>query len=155
MDSMFNQHAKWLKVSRATTVAVQNCLTEFSADLARVASGPQWLHSPGSGFVDHVINKKARHRAGSSYPPDANCLLSVMDHCLRSRHYVNVVTAGKHPLTAMAEHGRRAVPSIAQGAWECGGWARQRAGRRAGRSDGMYAATYPDTRDTRGGLNIT
>jgi xylulose-5-phosphate/fructose-6-phosphate phosphoketolase len=48
------------------------------------------------GFIDHVVNKKAEV-VRVYFPPDANCLLSVMDHCLRSRHYVNVVIAGKHP----------------------------------------------------------
>ncbi len=48
------------------------------------------------GFIDHVVNKKAEV-VRVCLPPDANCLLSVMDHCLRSRHYVNVVVAGKHP----------------------------------------------------------
>ena len=48
------------------------------------------------GFIDHVVNKKAEI-VRVYLPPDANCLLSVMDHCLRSRHYVNVVIAGKHP----------------------------------------------------------
>ena len=48
------------------------------------------------GFIDHVVNKKAEI-VRVYLPPDANCLLSVMDHCLRSRHYVNVVVAGKHP----------------------------------------------------------
>ena len=53
-------------------------------------------HTSGSGFIDHVVNKKAEV-VRVYLPPDANCLLSVMDHCLRSRHYVNVVVAGKHP----------------------------------------------------------
>jgi xylulose-5-phosphate/fructose-6-phosphate phosphoketolase len=57
-------------------------------------------------FLDHVINKKA-DIVRVYLPPDANCLLSVFDHCLRSRHYVNVVVAGKHALAAMADHGRR------------------------------------------------
>ncbi len=57
------------------------------------------------GFLDHVVNKKA-DIVRVYLPPDANCLLSVMDHCLRSRHYVNVVVAGKHPAPPVAEHGR-------------------------------------------------
>lgn len=63
----------------------------------RVAAGPQRLHPLWDpGFIDHVVNKKAEI-VRVYLPPDANCLLSVMDHCLRSRHYVNVVVAGKHP----------------------------------------------------------
>jgi len=62
-------------------------------------SGPQdhngFTHQD-PGFIDHVVNKKAEV-VRVYLPPDANCLLSVMDHCLRSRHYVNVVIAGKHP----------------------------------------------------------
>jgi len=58
------------------------------------------------GFIDHVANKKAEV-VRVYLPPDANCLLSVMDHCLRSRHYVNVVIAGKHPVATVADDGCR------------------------------------------------
>jgi xylulose-5-phosphate/fructose-6-phosphate phosphoketolase len=61
-----------------------------------VAPGPQRLLPPGPGFIDHVANKKAEI-IRVYLPPDANCLLSVADHCLRSRHYVNVIVAGKQP----------------------------------------------------------
>ena len=61
------------------------------------------------GFIDHVVNKKASV-VRVYLPPDANCLLSVMDHCLRSRHYVNVVIAGKHPAPQWLDHGRRHPP---------------------------------------------
>ena len=56
------------------------------------------------GFIDHVMNKKAEV-VRIYLPPDANCLLSVTDHCLRSRNYVNVVVAGKQPRTAMPDDG--------------------------------------------------
>jgi len=71
------------------------------------------------GFVDHVINKKASI-VRIYYPPDANCLLCVMDHCLRSRHYVNVVTAGKHPSPqwlTMAEAVRHCAAGIGVWRW--------------------------------------
>ena len=56
-----------------------------------------FTHQEDPGFLDHVVNKKKAEVVRVYLPPDANCLLSVMDHCLRSRHYVNVVIAGKHP----------------------------------------------------------
>ncbi len=71
-------------------------VAQLSSRVACLAPGPQRLLAPGSGFIDHVVNKKA-DVVRVYLPPDANCLLSVMDHCLRSRHYVNVVIAGKHP----------------------------------------------------------
>jgi xylulose-5-phosphate/fructose-6-phosphate phosphoketolase len=96
VDSMFNQHAKWLKVSG------QLAWRSKIASLNFLLTSHVWRQDHNGfthqdpGFVDHVINKKASI-VRIYYPPDANCLLSVMDHCLRSRHYVNVVTAGKHP----------------------------------------------------------
>ncbi len=60
------------------------------------APGPQRLLAPGPGFIDHVVNKKAEV-VRVYLPPDTNTLLSVADHCLRSRNYVNVVVAGKQP----------------------------------------------------------
>jgi xylulose-5-phosphate/fructose-6-phosphate phosphoketolase len=96
VDSMFSQHAKWLKVTWSC-LAPQDRVVELPARLPRLAAGPQRLHPPGSRFLDHVINKKA-DIVRVYLPPDANCLLSVFDHCLRSRNYVNVVVAGKHAL---------------------------------------------------------
>ncbi len=94
---MFNQHAKWLKVTSHLPWRRKNRLLELSTCLACLASGSQRLYPPVTlCFIDHVVNKKAEI-VRVYLPPDANCLLSVMDHCLRSRHYVNVVIAGKHP----------------------------------------------------------
>jgi xylulose-5-phosphate/fructose-6-phosphate phosphoketolase len=96
IDSMFNQHAKWLKVTRhipwRRPVASLNIL--LSSHVWRQDHNGFTHQDPG--FIDHVCNKKAEV-VRVYLAPDANCLLSVMDHCLRSRHYVNVVVAGKHP----------------------------------------------------------
>ena len=96
VDSMFNQHAKWLKVTS------QLPWRRKIASLNYLLSSHVWRQDHNGfthqdpGFIDHVVNKKAEV-VRVYLPPDANCLLSVMDHCLRSRHYVNVVVAGKHP----------------------------------------------------------
>ena len=96
VDSMFNQHAKWLKV------ASQLPWRRKIASLNYLLASHVWRQDHNGfshqdpGFIDHVVNKKAEV-VRVYLPPDANCLLSVMDHCLRSRHYVNVVIAGKHP----------------------------------------------------------
>jgi xylulose-5-phosphate/fructose-6-phosphate phosphoketolase len=96
IDSMFNQHAKWLKVTAGLSwrrkIASLNYL--LSSHVWRQDHNGFTHQDPG--FLDHVVNKKAEI-VRVYLPPDANCLLSVMDHCLRSRHYVNVVVAGKHP----------------------------------------------------------
>ncbi len=96
VDSMFNQHAKWLKVTAGLPwrrkVASLNYL--LSSHVWRQDHNGFTHQDPG--FIDHVVNKKAEV-VRVYLPPDANCLLSVMDHCLRSRHYVNVIIAGKHP----------------------------------------------------------
>ncbi|HWE03670.1 MAG TPA: phosphoketolase family protein [Tepidisphaeraceae bacterium] len=96
VDSMFNQHAKWLKITRdipwRRRIASLNYL--LSSHVWRQDHNGFTHQDPG--FLDHVVNKKAEI-VRVYLPPDANCLLSVMDHCLRSRHYVNVVVAGKHP----------------------------------------------------------
>jgi xylulose-5-phosphate/fructose-6-phosphate phosphoketolase len=96
IDSMFNQHAKWLKVTAhipwRRKIASLNYL--LASHVWRQDHNGFTHQDPG--FIDHVVNKKAEI-VRVYLPPDANCLLSVMDHCLRSRHYVNVVIAGKHP----------------------------------------------------------
>jgi xylulose-5-phosphate/fructose-6-phosphate phosphoketolase len=95
VDSMFNQHAKWLKVTRE--IPWRRPL----ASLNYLLSSHVWRQDHNGfthqdpGFIDHVVNKKA-DVIRVYLPPDANCLLSVADHCLRSRHYVNVIVAGKH-----------------------------------------------------------
>ncbi|MGH2935038.1 MAG: phosphoketolase family protein [Gaiellaceae bacterium] len=96
VDSMFNQHAKWLKSTNA--IPWRRPL----ASLNYVLSSHVWRQDHNGfshqdpGFIDHVVNKKAEI-IRVYLPPDANCLLSVGDHCLRSRHYVNVIVAGKQP----------------------------------------------------------
>ena len=95
VDSMFNQHAKWLKVTRGLAwrrpIASLNYL--LASHVWRQDHNGFTHQDPG--FIDHAVNKKAEV-VRVYLPPDANCLLSVMDHCLRSRHYVNIVVAGKH-----------------------------------------------------------
>src|SRR5260370_131200 len=96
IDSMFNQHAKWLKVTRH--IPWRRPL----ASLNYLLSSHVWRQDHNGfshqdpGFIDHVVNKKAEI-IRVYLPPDANTLLSVTDHCLRSRNYVNVVVAGKQP----------------------------------------------------------
>jgi len=96
VDSMFNQHAKWLKVSRGLPwrgrIASLNYL--LSSHVWRQDHNGFTHQDPG--FIDVACNKKAEV-VRVYLPPDANCLLSVMDHCLRSLHYVNIVVAGKQP----------------------------------------------------------
>jgi xylulose-5-phosphate/fructose-6-phosphate phosphoketolase len=96
IDSMFNQHAKWLKVTAGLPwrrkIASLNIL--LASHVWRQDHNGFTHQDPG--FIDHVINKKASI-VRVYLPPDANCLISVMDHCFRSKHYVNVVIAGKHP----------------------------------------------------------
>ena len=97
VDSMFTQHAKWLKVT------LELPWRRKIASLNYLLSSHVWQQDHNGfthqdpGFLDHVISKKA-DIVRVYLPPDANCLLSVMNHCLRSRHYVNVVVAGKHAL---------------------------------------------------------
>ena len=95
IDSMFNQHAKWLKISAELPwrrkIASLNYL--LASHVWQQAHNGFTHQDPG--FIDHVVNKKASI-VRVYLPPDANCLLSVGDHCLRSRHYVNVVIAGKY-----------------------------------------------------------
>ena len=96
VDSMFNQHAKWLKVSR--TLAWRRPI----ASLNYLLTSHVWRQDHNGfshqdpGFIDDVVNKKAEI-IRVYLPPDTNCLLSVGDHCLRSRNYVNVVVAQKYP----------------------------------------------------------
>lgn len=125
VDSMFNQHAKWLKVSRGIP------WRQPLASLNYLLSSHVWQQDHNGfshqdpGFIDHVMNKKAEV-VRVYLPPDANTLLSTMDHCLRSRHYVNVVVAGKQPapswlsMEAAVQHCRRGL-----GIWE---WASTDAG---------------------------
>ncbi len=114
IDSMFNQHAKWLKVSAGLPwrkkIASLNYL--LASHVWQQAHNGFTHQDPG--FIDHVVNKKASI-VRVYLPPDANCLLSVWDHCLRSRHYVNVVIAGKYlapqwlTMEAAVEHCTRGI----------------------------------------------
>ncbi|MEU5784053.1 phosphoketolase family protein [Micromonospora lupini] len=118
VDSMLNQHAKWLKVTRAIP------WRQPLASLNYLLSSHVWRQDHNGfshqdpGFIDHVVNKKAEV-VRVYLPPDANTLLSTMDHCLRSRHYINVVVAGKQPapnwltMTEAIQHTRRGL-----GIWE-------------------------------------
>jgi xylulose-5-phosphate/fructose-6-phosphate phosphoketolase len=96
VDSMFNQHAKWLKVTRGIP------WRRPIASLNYLLTSHVWrqdhngLSHQDPGFIDHVVNKKSEV-IRVYLPPDANTLLSTVDHCLRSRHYVNVIVAGKQP----------------------------------------------------------
>ena len=96
VDSMLNQHAKWLKVSK------QIPWRRPIASLNYLLTSHVWRQDHNGfshqdpGFIDHVANKKAEI-VRIYLPPDANCLLSVADHCLRSRNYINVIVAGKQP----------------------------------------------------------
>ncbi len=96
VDSMFNQHAKWLKVTSG--IAWRRPI----ASLNYLLTSHVWRQDHNGfthqdpGFIDHVVNKKA-DVVRVYLPPDANTLLSVADHCLRSQHYVNVIVAGKQP----------------------------------------------------------
>ncbi len=96
VDSMFNQHAKWLKTSAEVRwrrpIASLNYL--LSSHVWRQDNNGFSHQDPG--FIDHVVNKKAEV-VRVYFPPDTNCLLSVADHCLRSKNYVNVIVAGKQP----------------------------------------------------------
>jgi xylulose-5-phosphate/fructose-6-phosphate phosphoketolase len=96
VDSMFNQHAKWLKTTRnipwRAPIASLNYL--LSSHVWR--QDHNGLSHQDPGFIDHVVNKKSAV-VRVYLPPDTNTLLSVTDHCLRSRHYVNVIVAGKQP----------------------------------------------------------
>jgi phosphoketolase len=120
IDSMFNQHAKWLKVTGELPwrrpIASLNYL--LASHVWRQDHNGFTHQDPG--FIDHVVNRKAEV-VRVYLPPDANCLLSVMDHCLRSRQYVNVVIAGKRPapqwlsMEAAAKHCAAGIGAWARG----------------------------------------
>ncbi len=129
IDSMFNQHAKWLKV--ANEISWRKPI----ASLNYLLSSHVWRQDHNGfshqdpGFIDHVVNKKSEV-IRVYLPPDANTLLSVTDHCLRSRNYVNVIVAGKQPAPqwlSMEQAEQHCAAGI--GVWE---WA------------GTYAGFEPD-----------
>lgn len=96
IDSMFNQHAKWLKSTR--NIPWRRPIASFNYLLTSHVwrQDHNGFSHQDPGFIDHVVNKKAEI-VRVYLPPDANTLLSVADHCLRSRHYINVIIAGKQP----------------------------------------------------------
>ena len=139
VDSMFNQHAKWLKTTRHIPWRAP------IASLTYLLTSHVWrqdhngLSHQDPGFIDHVVNKKA-DTVRVYLPPDANTLLSVADHCLRSRQYVNVIVAGKQPaLTYLSMDEAVAHCTRGLGIWPWagsadghGGGARRRPRRRPG-----------------------
>ena len=134
VDSMFNQHAKWLKVTRGIP------WRRPVASLNYLLSSLVWRQDHNGfshqdpGFIDHVVNKKAEV-IRVYLPPDTNTLLSVADHCLRSRHYVNVIVAGKQPYPNWLSMDDAVIHCTrGAGIWE---WASNDAARRAGRGDGL------------------
>jgi xylulose-5-phosphate/fructose-6-phosphate phosphoketolase len=96
VDSMFNQHAKWLKVTRHLEWRRPFASLNFLLTSHVWRQDHNGFSHQDPGFIDHVVNKKAEV-VRVYLPPDANTLLSVADHCLRSRDYVNVIVAGKQP----------------------------------------------------------
>ena len=145
VDSMFNQHAKWLKVSRDIP------WRQPISSLNYLLSSHVWRQDHNGfshqdpGFIDHVVNKKAEI-IRVYLPPDANCLLSVADHCLRSRDYVNVIVAGKQPALnylSMEEAAAHCARGI--GIWE---WASND----DGAEPDVVMACAGDTPDARDGV---
>ncbi|HVW33796.1 MAG TPA: phosphoketolase family protein [Acidimicrobiia bacterium] len=96
VDSMFNQHAKWLKVTRGLPWRRPISSLNYLLTSHVWRQDHNGFSHQDPGFIDHVVNKKAEV-VRVYLPPDANCLLSVADHCLRSHDYVNVMVAGKQP----------------------------------------------------------
>ena len=148
VDSMFNQHAKWLKVTRGIgwrrPVASLNYL--LSSLVWRQDHNGFSHQDPG--FIDHVVNKKAEV-IRVYLPPDTNTLLSVADHCLRSRHYVNVIVAGKQPQPNWLSMDEAIIHCTrGAGIWE---WASNDSPGCAGRGDGLLRR-HPDAGDAGRGL---
>jgi xylulose-5-phosphate/fructose-6-phosphate phosphoketolase len=96
VDSMFNQHAKWLKTTRRLPWRRQLASLNYLLTSHVWRQDHNGLSHQDPGFIDHAVNKKA-DTIRVYLPPDTNCLLSVADHCLRSRHYINIIVAGKQP----------------------------------------------------------
>jgi xylulose-5-phosphate/fructose-6-phosphate phosphoketolase len=96
VDSMFNQHAKWLKTTRKLAWRRELASLNYLLTSHVWRQDHNGLSHQDPGFIDHAVNKKA-DTIRVYLPPDANCLLSVADHCLRSRHYINIIVAGKQP----------------------------------------------------------
>jgi xylulose-5-phosphate/fructose-6-phosphate phosphoketolase len=121
IDSMFNQHAKWLKTTR--TIPWRKPI----ASLNYLLTSHVWRQDHNGfshqdpGFIDHIANKKAE-LVRIYLPPDTNCLLSVVDHCLRSRHYVNLIVAGKQPAPNWLDMDAAVTHcTVGMGAWDWAG----------------------------------
>ncbi len=118
VDAMFNQHAKWLKVSREIPWRRPIPSLNYLLTSHVWRQDHNGFSHQDPGFIDHVVNKKSEI-VRVYLPPDANCLLSVADHCLRTRDYVNVIVAGKQPspqwlgMQEAVEHCTRGI-----GIWE-------------------------------------
>jgi xylulose-5-phosphate/fructose-6-phosphate phosphoketolase len=118
IDSMFNQHAKWLKTSARIPWRMPIASLNYLLTSHVWQQDHNGFSHQDPGFIDHVVNKKAEV-IRVYLPPDTNCLLSVVDHCLRSRHYVNVVVAGKAPaLTYLSMEDAIAHCTRGIGIWE-------------------------------------
>jgi xylulose-5-phosphate/fructose-6-phosphate phosphoketolase len=125
VDSMFNQHAKWLKTTRQIGWRAPIPSLNYLLTSHVWRQDHNGFSHQDPGFIDHVVNKKAEV-IRVYLPPDANCLLSVADHCLRSRDYVNVVVAGKQPeLTWLSMDEAAAHCARGIGVWD---WASNDAG---------------------------
>lgn len=96
VDSMFNQHAKWLKVTREIRWRAPIASLNYLLTSHVWRQDHNGFSHQDPGFIDHVVNKKA-DVVRIYLPPDANCLLTVTNHCLKSKNYVNVIVAGKQP----------------------------------------------------------
>jgi xylulose-5-phosphate/fructose-6-phosphate phosphoketolase len=121
VDSMVNQHAKWLKMTREIPWRKPVPSLNYLLTSHVWRQDHNGFSHQDPGFIDHVVNKKAEV-IRVYLPPDANTLLSVADHCLRSRHYINVIVAGKQPapnFLAMDDAVRHCAAGI--GAWDWAG----------------------------------
>jgi xylulose-5-phosphate/fructose-6-phosphate phosphoketolase len=126
VDSMFNQHAKWLKVSRGIPWRMPIASLNYLLSSLVWRQDHNGFSHQDPGFIDHVVNKRAEV-VRVYLPPDTNCLLSTADHCLRSQHYVNVIVAGKQPaLTYLPMDEAAAHCARGVGTWE---WASSARGR--------------------------
>jgi xylulose-5-phosphate/fructose-6-phosphate phosphoketolase len=118
VDSMFNQHAKWLKVSRGIPWRMPIASLNYLLSSLVWRQDHNGFSHQDPGFIDHVVNKRAEV-VRVYLPPDTNCLLSTADHCLRSQHYVNVIVAGKQPaLTYLPIDDAAAHCARGLGTWE-------------------------------------
>ena len=119
INSMFNQHAKWLKVSRNIPWRKQIASLNYLLTSHVWRQDHNGFSHQDPGFIDHVANKKS-DVVRIYLPPDANCLLSVGDHCLRSRNYINMIVAGKQPewqwldIESAVRH-----CTVGVGVWQC------------------------------------